>query len=279
MNTVLITEDNVSIKEYRGNRVITFKDVDTVHGRPDGTARRNFNQNKEHFIEGEDYFVRNSSEVKEYGIIAPNGLTLLTESGYLMLAKSFTDKKAWDVQRALVKCYFRAKTPEPQHEQPKLTEKPYEYFDKYYNGALVLTVEDITHLIGTNTTSIKYRLLSKAFKEGADYFFLSGEQLAAFKKQNPKLNKSVSHLNIVTKSGFDKLCRAFGVKVEMPKVIEKKPIPQKSTDNSVNECVVALGVLGDIRNTLNQIKNSEAVGQVDGAIKYVAWKLSMAATK
>ena len=45
----------------------------------------------------------------EYGITAPNGLTLITESGYLMLVKSFTDDLAWDVQRQLVKRYFAQK--------------------------------------------------------------------------------------------------------------------------------------------------------------------------
>lgn len=108
----LQTINNVEIlvKEFSGQRVVTFKDIDAVHGRPDGTARKRFNDNREHFIEGEDYFVRNSDEAKnEFGITAPNGLTLITESGYLMLVKSFTDDLAWEVQRELVKGYFRVK--------------------------------------------------------------------------------------------------------------------------------------------------------------------------
>ena len=32
--------------------------------------------------------------------IPPKGLTVLTEMGYLMLVKSFTDDLAWKVQRA-----------------------------------------------------------------------------------------------------------------------------------------------------------------------------------
>lgn len=108
----LITINNmqIKIKEYRGQRVVTFKDVDEVHQRPEGTARRNFNENKHRFIEGIDYFVRNSYEAKEeFGITAPNGLVLITESGYLMLVKSFTDDLSWQVQRQLVNTYFRAK--------------------------------------------------------------------------------------------------------------------------------------------------------------------------
>ncbi|SFJ82570.1 ORF6N domain-containing protein [Thermoflavimicrobium dichotomicum] len=98
------------VKEFRGKRVVTFKDIDALHQRPEGTARKRFNDNKKRFIEGEDYFVRNSDEAKtEFGIVAPNGLVLLTESGYLMLVKSFTDDLAWEVQRQLVNVYFRAK--------------------------------------------------------------------------------------------------------------------------------------------------------------------------
>lgn len=105
-----INNTQVLVKEYSGQRVVTFKEIDAVHGRPDGTARRNFNTNKSHLIEGEDYFVRNSYEAQnEFGITAPNGLTLITESGYLMLVKSFTDDLAWKVQRELVNGYFRAK--------------------------------------------------------------------------------------------------------------------------------------------------------------------------
>lgn len=108
-NLVKIEKQEISVKEFDGKRVVTFKNVDLVHERPEGTARRNFNSNKKYLVEGEDYFVRNSSEAKkEFDITAPNGLVLLTESGYLMLVKSFTDDLAWKVQRQLVKNYFKA---------------------------------------------------------------------------------------------------------------------------------------------------------------------------
>lgn len=110
-----INNTQILVKEFSDQRVVTFKEIDAVHGRPDGTARKRFNDNREHFIEGEDYFVRNSDEAKnEFGITAPNGLTLITESGYLMLVKSFTDDLAWKVQRQLVKEYFRVKSSAPQ---------------------------------------------------------------------------------------------------------------------------------------------------------------------
>ena len=118
---VMITINNqqITAKEYRGQRVITFKDIDLVHGRPEGTAKRNFNQNKEHLLEGVDYFFVKPADVQPYDIrtseINNAGTYLLTESGYLMLVKSLTDDLAWDVQRDLVKKYFRP-VPELSYE-------------------------------------------------------------------------------------------------------------------------------------------------------------------
>lgn len=109
MNELIkIGNQEISTKEYNGQRVVTFKDIDMVHERPEGTARKRFNDNKRRFVVGEDYFVRNTDEAKEeFGVVAPNGLILITEQGYLMLVKSFTDDLAWKVQRELVNTYFR----------------------------------------------------------------------------------------------------------------------------------------------------------------------------
>ena len=120
-NLIKIGNQVISEKEFKGQRVVTFKDIDLVHERPDGTARRNFNHNKNYFIENEDYFVRNSSEAQnEFKVAAPNGLTLLTEQGYLMLVKSFTDDLAWTVQRQLVNNYFNKRKSLTATEQIKL---------------------------------------------------------------------------------------------------------------------------------------------------------------
>ena len=125
--SVTINENELQIKEYQGQRVVTLKDIDTVHNRPEGTARRNFNTNKTHLIEGTDYFKVKCSEVRTFFVqTPPNGfnpnadITLITESGYLMLVKSFTDDLAWTVQRQLVNTYFKA-TPEQRQEAAKQT--------------------------------------------------------------------------------------------------------------------------------------------------------------
>lgn len=104
---------DISIKEYKGQRVVTFKDIDAVHGRPDGTARKRFSDNREYFVENEDYYNISAGEAlmsEKRTLEIPNrGLTVFTEQGYLMLVKSFTDDLAWEVQRQLVNGYFRVR--------------------------------------------------------------------------------------------------------------------------------------------------------------------------
>lgn len=114
MNELIhIGNSEISIKEYKGQRVVTFKDIDMVHGRPDGTASRNFRSNKEHFIEDEDFFRVSPDEIRRTELFeipekATTDYVLITEQGYLMVVKSFTDDLAWEVQRQLVKGYFKA---------------------------------------------------------------------------------------------------------------------------------------------------------------------------
>lgn len=118
---VHIGKSDISVKEYNGQRVVTFKDIDTVHQRADGTARVTFNKHKDKFVLGEDYFVCDTYEAKEkFGITAPNGTTLLTEQGYLMLVKPFGDDLSWDVQRKLVSSYFKVKELASEELSPQM---------------------------------------------------------------------------------------------------------------------------------------------------------------
>lgn len=116
MNDVMnICGTDVVIKEWHGKRVVTFKDIDTVHQRPEGTASRNFNQNRQRFVNAVDFFKISQKELPTNFVDNSKGgnpniqVTLITESGYLMLVKSFTDDLAWKVQRELVDSYFKVK--------------------------------------------------------------------------------------------------------------------------------------------------------------------------
>lgn len=120
MNEIIrIGDCDISVKTYKGKRVVTLKDIDMVHQRPDGTARKRFADNRKHFIEGEDFFIVTPQELEnaemsekrtlENDVTSNRGTALITEQGYLMLVKSFTDNLAWEVQRQLVSSYFKVR--------------------------------------------------------------------------------------------------------------------------------------------------------------------------
>ncbi len=122
---IRIKNADIYVKEYKGQRVVTFKDIDMVHERPDGTAKRNFNANKKYFIKDEDYFTICVDEIRTHKIMeisskAREDMIFFTEQGYLMLVKSFTDDLAWEVQRELVNSYFKTAKPLSQIEMMRL---------------------------------------------------------------------------------------------------------------------------------------------------------------
>lgn len=120
-----------NIKIWNNQRVVTFKDIDEAHQRPCGTAKRNFNKNRKYFIENEDFYKITLDEFRMFESqgddfrtleniraedIGKTGLMLFTETGYLMLVKSFRDDLSWSVQRRLVNGYFRGRKLEEQPE-------------------------------------------------------------------------------------------------------------------------------------------------------------------
>lgn len=127
-NIVNVEGTELGIREYNGQRVVTFRDIDEVHHRPHGTAYRNFRANKRFFNEGRDYVTvhkkNQNDEIRLLGISVPQrGITLITERGYLKVIKSFNDELSWKVQDALVDAYFAVKNQQPNtaiEEKPTL---------------------------------------------------------------------------------------------------------------------------------------------------------------
>lgn len=274
VNEVVINDTGIAVKEYNGQRVITFKDIDMVHGRPEGTARKRFNDNKKHFINGEDYFVRNSDEAKnEFGITAPNGLMLITESGYLMLVKSFTDELAWKVQRALVKSYFRAKgESSPVHKPSNLTG---DYKCKMYGGLPVLTNTDIECYCGVDNSSI-YRALKKICIPSIDYQLLKGITIAQFKADNPDFPQNVPCVYVVYRSGFDKLVSHFGLKCKTPlEMSDYKRLPPSEKRRpmpKMDDYLLCLDVLDYVKSC---VSSEEGQKEISSTIKYCAMSLGL----
>lgn len=113
---VKINDVELGIKEYKKERVVTAWDIAKVHNREVREITQNFNYVKDKLLKDEDYFLVNKEKISESKILIqdfiPNNvkeIPLFTESGYLMLVKTFTDDLSWEIQRQLVKGYFKLK--------------------------------------------------------------------------------------------------------------------------------------------------------------------------
>ena len=116
MNLIKIENKEMTIKEWNGERVVTAYDIAELHERDVKRVTEQFKNNKDKLILGEDYFVLKRDEISKSLIstlekLPPNlnELILFTESGYLMLVKTFTDDLSWKIQKMLVKSYFALK--------------------------------------------------------------------------------------------------------------------------------------------------------------------------
>ncbi|GHA13148.1 hypothetical protein GCM10007989_04660 [Devosia pacifica] len=111
LHEIAIVGTTVRQIAYRGEPVVTFAIVDRVHQRVDGTAGRTFRENRERFVEGEDfveapYDAFSSDVVRRTKGGNRKPIILLTRRGYLKLVKPMNDDRAWKVQGEMVDRYF-----------------------------------------------------------------------------------------------------------------------------------------------------------------------------
>lgn len=115
-NLITIAGKEIELKEYNGERVVTAWDIETLHEKDVREINQQFKRNINNLIENEDYFVVDRSYISESQPVIQNfipnnvkEIILFTESGYLLLTKTFTDERSWNIQRQLVKSYFKLK--------------------------------------------------------------------------------------------------------------------------------------------------------------------------
>lgn len=161
--------------EYRNQRVITLELIDRLHERPPGTASRNFHENRDRFTEGDDFFRLSRDEIRLLGMSpGPKGLITLTESGYLVLVKSFTDDRAWRVQKALINVYFRSKETTGDlkgclQELKQIIQRN----DKTLSTVIELTTEGLSKITDVNdkVVDIRSRLPRREFSSKTKQLF------------------------------------------------------------------------------------------------------------
>lgn len=172
-------------------------------------------------------------------VIPPSGKLFLTESGMYKLAfrsnkpeaEEFTNWVSDEVLPSI------RKTGSYQTAQIKkaISERPYEYFDKTYNGQPVLTSADVTYFTGIGKDSINYHLRTNDFIYGQDYYIVKSRDLERFKAENPNKYPGVWIMNLITESGFNKICEKYGILTDKPKcfIQEKNPSKEPSVISKI----------------------------------------------
>lgn len=165
--------------------------------------------------------------------VVRNAQLYITESQiYDLMLETKTDKcrtfRKWLTNEVLPELNRTGSYTMPKQEDKQLTFEEYNYFDKKYNGEYVLSTMDVSALTNINTTTISWYARAH-LNGGVDYYFINGDKLREFKAENPKVSKLASGLTVFRKSGFEKICRAYNIKVDTPKVFieEKKEKPAK----------------------------------------------------
>ena len=117
--------NDLTITEYRDIRVLTTQQIADSYGTITDTITKNFNRNKDRYVEGKHYIALEGDEKNSFvdqgqfdrGLKNAKTLYLWTEKGAFLHAKSLNTDKAWEVYDHLVDTYFNRKKPLTLNEQ------------------------------------------------------------------------------------------------------------------------------------------------------------------
>ena len=111
--------NNLQIIEHEGIRVLTTKQLAEAYETTETNIKTNFNRNKERFIEGRDYYLLKSAELKEFKNYVTDSnlvdsrapqLYLWTERGANRNSKILDTDMAWKQFDVLEETYFKVKS-------------------------------------------------------------------------------------------------------------------------------------------------------------------------
>ena len=195
----------MQIREYDGQRVVTFDDICAVHKCERKRLTKHFERKRKHFLKDEDYYELTRKELND--LTSPNSKIignpmikayLFTESGYLMIIKCLDDDLAWKVQRQLVNSYFKVKQEIPERKTyPLLVEDKwlaemepnFEYLCKKYK----LTRKGLYHKIlldiGKSYNVDDYKILYK-YEKGYEARFVM-EVVSYFAELREEAEKTI----------------------------------------------------------------------------------------
>lgn len=119
--------NEMQIVEYNNIRVLTTQQVAEAYQTSTDTVTKNFNRNKDRYIEGKHYICLKGEELRAFKangqidlLPSVNTLYLWTQKGCLLHAKSLNTDIAWEVYDKLVDNYFSPVKPLSQLDMMRI---------------------------------------------------------------------------------------------------------------------------------------------------------------
>ena len=119
-NLVKVGNENISVIEWKGQRVITTALLAKVYKTNENNVKNNFNNHKKNFIEGKHYFLLQGEDLREFKRVVNNidipvdnlkftsQLYLWTKRGANRHCKILDTDKAWEQFDNLEEIYFKS---------------------------------------------------------------------------------------------------------------------------------------------------------------------------
>lgn len=264
---IVINNKELKIKEFKGKRVVTFKEVDLVHERVDGTANKRFLDNQKYFIKNTDYFELVGDELKaikrlpNFGIgTNANKSILLTESGYLMLVKSLTDDLAWTVQRELVNTYFRVESVQVQLDTSQLSPE-LQLFKQIFDAVAKQEIEQKQIKQEITETKQEIKSIKDVVTLNTTDWREETRKLIVSMAQNLGGNE---YINTLRKESYELLCKRFNVDLKRRLNNRRSKMAEKGVCKSRREKFNYLDVIQE----QNYLIEGYVIVIKDMAIKY-----------
>lgn len=197
-----------------------------------------------------------------YPVIDSMGRTqearFLTEGNVWRLIVHSKLPKAQEVERWIMEEVLPTIRHTGSYSKPEVNQT-YKYIPKTWRNRPVVTVEDISEATGIS---------NKALIAGSDYFFLEGQDLAAFKVENPFISKMVPKLYLIAPGGIDKLSKIIRITVSLPVPDEVSKTPIENEESATSTLQKNQAIIDAMkRNVVDVPQNPEYIKLVEAIHK------------
>ena len=263
LEIITIDKKELELKEWQGQRVLTAWDIAKVHNRDIKVITQQFKRNQNNLVLGVDFFLIDkeilksqfvtSNEISNKANNLSEEIPLFTETGYLMLTKTFKDKLSWDIQRMLVNTYFSTRElarlqselmRQKQREIGKQARKRETESIKMLNEYIKEQHGNIDPFIYSNYTKMSYKALKNLLDYEKDY----------------KVNRNLlSEFELVELYEIEKIIDSIIVKSIIKKVYYKDIY--YNCNNELNEYVIQRkAVLKAIKTVVKSTNKNFLIG-------------------